>query len=740
MLFVLIVSLAASVIRWSVAGQEVNFASQAFIGFARLVCASLVLIGIGNTGLLLIRRYLGKESLQGAYLLGNRLSDLLGALFLGQSICLVWIALRSGASAVIALLSGLIAPITSAEVALCTLLALLIPVISAYQKGSNASKEREAFGVKAVIPYVYLFLILTLTYLPIALRELPRTVALSSDPDQHAFWAFQIVRLGLIPWDQGLIGQGPFEYPAGFAALNAVWITFSGLSAVEVVTIQPAIQFFLAGFLWASFLHPLLGRFATNLKSTFGDSITCISALATICMYWYLAPYGLEQQRFHSEGTARLSIPPLISVSVFCWLLSPRALGSGQLSTLRLLGAWLAAAVVALFNPISCVIPGVIALAVSVPTLLRLLTRGARFSRAAPFQQLVFICVGCVVLVLCDPYFVNIIKHALHSLLHGAIFSASNAAGPPTADTAGGGVLSVLLAIITHPNVPDSTVVSHLLSGGVYSGERVSPFIAWTLIAVACVSLVCGSGMARRFACLLGFLGVCSCLNLELSALSSRHFPAFLVQSYFLNAVLQVGAVLGVGVCALVVAFLLTQTVLHRLALLALALLILTSRTSFAHENPAYRLMPRFNYCGPLGCVVDEDQEALRFLSELGANLLEKYPGLDYKRAPKLLIVNGVAPGAVENWLFPGGVSRLTPMFWPLPVAFFYFRGSHLWSYENYLAHVCFTWDIQWLRSHNVRYLLALDGDPGCLKNKQEVLGQLKVIYRNPRVAVYEIF
>jgi hypothetical protein len=137
---------------------------------------------------------------------------------------------------------------------------------------------------------------------------------------------------------------------------------------------------------------------------------------------------------------------------------------------------------------------------------------------------------------------------------------------------------------------------------------------------------------------------------------------------------------------------------------------------------------------------VDEDQEALRFLSELGANLLEKYPGLDYKRAPKLLIVNGVAPGAVENWLFPGGVSRLTPMFWPLPVAFFYFRGSHLWSYENYLAHVCFTWDIQWLRSHNVRYLLALDGDPGCLKNKQEVLGQLKVIYRNPRVAVYEIF
>jgi hypothetical protein len=81
------------------------------------------------------------------------------------------------------------------------------------------------------------------------------------------------------------------------------------------------------------------------------------------------------------------------------------------------------------------------------------------------------------------------------------------------------------------------------------------------------------------------------------------------------------------------------------------SLLILTSRTSFAHENPAYRLMPRFNYCGPLGCVVDEDREALRCLSELGAGVIEKYPRLDYKHAPKLLIVDGVAPGAIENWL-----------------------------------------------------------------------------------------
>ena len=41
---------------------------------------------------------------------------------------------------------------------------------------------------------------------------------------------------------------------------------------------------------------------------------------------------------------------------------------------------------------------------------------------------------------------------------------------------------------------------------------------------------------------------------------------------------------------------------------------------------------------------------------------------------------------------------------------------------------------------HNVRYVFALDGDPRCVKNKEEVLGQLKVIFRNTRVMVYEIF
>ena len=73
-------------------------------------------------------------------------------------------------------------------------------------------------------------------------RELPRQIMLSNDPDQHLFFALQIIRFGTIPWEQFYWGPLSFGYPSGFAAINALWQMLSFTDMRNVVTIQPLLQ------------------------------------------------------------------------------------------------------------------------------------------------------------------------------------------------------------------------------------------------------------------------------------------------------------------------------------------------------------------------------------------------------------------------------------------------------------------------------------------------------------------
>ena len=68
----------------------------------------------------------------------------------------------------------------------------------------------------------------------------------SSDPDAHAYMAKLAVLQGRIPYDQLPFSADRLAYPSGFAVLNALWMLLAGLTPVQAVNLQVAIQASLA--------------------------------------------------------------------------------------------------------------------------------------------------------------------------------------------------------------------------------------------------------------------------------------------------------------------------------------------------------------------------------------------------------------------------------------------------------------------------------------------------------------
>ncbi len=187
-------------------------------------------------------------------------------------------------------------------------------------------------------------------------RELPRELMLSSDPDQHAFFAKQLLDFGFLPLNRGLWGEEGFNYPGGFAVLNFIWAKLSFCDPRDIVTIQPYIQFLLAIFL---FSKDRLPGFLLFLVFTF-------------------IPYGYLENNYHLEGTGRLSSIFLLSLC----LISPKSQKEWFLVTL-------APIMLFIINPPFGVLSGALV--------------GVKLIKNLKIIPIIF-CLG-LILVFCDPYF-----------------------------------------------------------------------------------------------------------------------------------------------------------------------------------------------------------------------------------------------------------------------------------------------------------------------------------------------
>jgi len=157
-------------------------------------------------------------------------------------------------------------------------------------------------------------------------------------------------------------------------------------------------------------------------------------------------------------------------------------------------------------------------------------------------------------------------------------------------------------------------------------------------------------------------------------------------------------------------------------------------------RTPAFNMNVRGGYCGSLTCLNEGNRAALAFLEKLSAQIINKYPGLSYEAAPKILMLGIPATLGVEKWVFPAGAARVVPLFSSLPVAFFYGRGHSDWSFENYQNRVCQKLDLDWLKRRNVRYLFLPYREPGCLKKRAEIRRLSKVIFEHDKSRVLQIF
>lgn len=725
-----VVALAYAEVHWSLIDPKVEIVLPSWYAGFQLIGCALVLTYLGHAVCALAARMIGAE--RGRWPGFLQLSGLARCvLFLGvgQIACMVWVLLRGGLSGIAYFASGYQLPITRTEIAL--LVTALVMTTRWSKKGLEKSPVDAPYQI-SWLNIVAFAALLSVSLMPIALRELPRDIALSSDPDQYAFWASQVIRLGGVPWDQGILGIGSFGYPAGFAVLSAIWCVFSGLSPVEIVTIQPILQFILAALLCALMAeHCLTSRGA--IKPFTGSLHTFLASCLLLTTYWTVLPYGHQQGMYHCEGGGRAStsflMATILGIVVALW-------GSPQnrYQRIMLLGSLgVTGALIATVNPITAVVPcclvGLIflyELGCSVWAL------RSRDKMAVGFVPLIAIGVVGLSLLLSDPYFTEMIISALAPRAPQGIQDAQ--AAP----------LALRFAL------PDESILNWLqpsrlcafLIGGAFPPEFFTTQFYMIVSGLFLWWLLKAPGSAIRFTLVLVYLSVAFYLSLAIPREGDITRPIYLVQPYIMQSVMQAGPVLGLLLLA-TGSMWITRALRGWGSLTALAVgiaAVATPDASLASYNRFLNANPRRTYCGSLGCLSDGDRAALRFVTDLGNDVLSKYSGLSYDEVPKIMIPTHPTDLGTEDWLFPFGSSRLLPLESPLPVAFFYGRGSPQWSYDNYRQHVCSQFDIEWLKRRNVRFLFLPANNAGCIRGKSRVLESSTVLFEQEGTKVLKLF
>ncbi|MEY4701352.1 MAG: hypothetical protein RL326_1539, partial [Pseudomonadota bacterium] len=392
-------------------------------------------------------------------------------------------------------------------------------------------------------------------------------------------------------------------------------------------------------------------------------------------------------------------------------------------------------AAVATINPITSIFPCSIVALIALYELVRSIWV-YRHPRVIASGVLPVLCVGLagLFLILSDPYFSEIILSAL-SHRGGNVVSveASSASS-----------VSLAFSLPGEPFWPwiKPTRLCAFLFGGTYPSEFfttqlyiiVTGLFLWWLVTAPISSL--------RFALLWLYHGVTFYLSLGIPRSGDVHRPIYLIQPYTMQSIMQAGCVLGLLLLAM--GTLCMARSLRgwgiTLVLAAGMVSIATPDTSLATYNRYFDTKPRRTYCGSLGCLTDGDRAALRFVKNLGDDLLSKYSGISYEEAPKIMIPAHPTDLGTEKWLFPFGASRLLPLVSPLPVAFFYGRGSTQWSYDNYRRHVCSQFDIEWLKRRNVRFLFLPANNPGCIRGKSRLLESSTVLFEQEGTKVLKLF
>ena len=491
-------------------------------------------------------------------------------------------------------------------------------------------------------------------------HELPRFNMLSSDPDQHAFFGAQIMRLGGVPYSQAEWGPDNFGYPAGTGVLIFLVASFSFLTIENATTVIPTLQTLFVVF--------TICELAT--KNQHSLKVLLPVVLAIVITYSFVLPYGLEQSKYHMAGYGRLSSLWIYMLAVcfywhshFNWYKHKLQNDSSTIA-MGLVLIFLAASL----NPVNVFLVGSIV--------------GFSFLVSYPVRKwwLAGFSILLLPLLIIDPYYFDI------------ILGADNKSGAEL-------ITSTKLSLEFLPLLKETI---DYLPKQVWRFEFFdSVYLPHAYMFVTLLLAVLAPVRPKVFlkaACLIIFIYL-AWVVLSSAFSAVRADDSFrLLFPYLQYAKLQVLYLMTFLLIAYCYSSLFAASKSIPSSLVS-ALLICFVLVSFQSEFKTVNKKSRVDYCGSMGCFRENDRIVLAESRRL-YNLVDKE-----KVTPKMLIPNRKAIHGNERWLTPMGGGRSAPYHETFPIAFYYYQGEDYYTFSNYEAYVCQSFDTEWLSSKNIQYL-----------------------------------
>ena len=589
-------------------------------------------------------------------------------LLLGQAVTMLYLQLRS----LLTMALGL--PVTQLEM-------FALPGVAAWAIGRSSSAPDR--GVSPP-PWLYCQLVLLLAIcLLVADRELPRLAMLSSDPDQHAFFALQLQRFGGLPWQQGAWGNQPLNYPGGTALLGAAWSWLSWTDSRNVITSLPWILYFSA----ALTISDAASERVPSLTRRAAISLAVVGILAAGLLF------PLYRHFVHQEGLGRILAFGFLALLAAPWLIRPE-----PPLRFRFIASTLGVFAIAALNPISLA---------GCTVLLGAVTLWAILGRRR--ESVILLCLPLgLIPALGDPYYL--------SMLGGQRLGTGVALGEGFAQVElKDGVSAGLRTLVSAPQDQLAMALRLLPSAG---------WAAWLVPTLLSISVLATASARRHLpwqavTAILAAIVVVAATN-TIATQFTTDPRLYLLAAYVDTSFAQLKLL-----CALVVASVALSTLAarndrsHVRYSIWIVSAILVVATFVAGRSPQqWVLEPKWNYCGGLVCPHPDDVAVLEaFSRQLGRTTDQ--PRTD----DRLLVLNAVRDLGRERWLIPIGGSRLAPFLDLPPSAFFYFQGNDAYTTDNYDQHVCRNFDRAWLTKQRVSYIfLPADRAHGCMSGADALI------------------
>jgi len=530
----------------------------------------------------------------------------------------------------------------------------------------------------------------------LAQHEMPRTIMLSSDPDQHSFFAAQVAKYGLVPFAQQDWGGLSFGYPAATGIMIFIASSLSFSSIADATNILPQLLAYVGIF---AMVEVLLKR-----QERLNQKIQFAVLTPTILIFHYVLPYGLEPGHFHHEGYGRLLALCFFALLV-SWSLTATPTGSDQRShpLLVIIVGCAALFCLLVINPINGFI------AAWMFAWVYLLKYPSKF-------WMLILPLFVAPLLLLDPYYFELVFSEART---GGVIVTPRASAVDTTS-----ILNQFFSRLGHWNQRGMSFFRLPYLPNVL-------MVFCLLIALSTLLRGTITGFIKPFLLLLVIYIGWIIFSAAFDLLSSH--PTFrLLLPYLQFNREQFLYLMFFALIAPIFAEL-SKSVKSWLPVCLFAAFLGYGLNQHQEGNASFNKTSRVNYCGSMGCLTDDDKQVLEAAEQLYLSSTESFD--------RMLIPNAASQHGVEGWIMPRGGGRSVHFYETFPTAFFYYQGDADYTADNYRLKVCQSLDISWLKSKNIRYLFTptqmLDA---CVFGYTDLDSKFEVLSRSGSSSLYRLY